>query len=247
MIQKELNKILRLHQMWLNGEKEGERANLEGAYLYKTDLEGANLKEANLKEAYLYNANLEGANLIGANLKGANLYNANFEEAYLEGANLEGANFEEAYLEGANLKGANLKGANLEGANLKRANLIGANLIGIKTNYNTLFFASQCPTKGSFIGYKIASNYLIELEITDDALRSSATTRKCRCSKAKVLSIIDLANGTSINSIKSEYDKNFIYTVGEIVEVKDFNSDRWVECTSGIHFFITEEEAISYL
>ena len=103
------------------------------------------------------------------------------------------------------------------------------------------------PYRGSFIGYKKAYNCIIELKITDDALRSSATTRKCRCSKAKVLSIIDLANGTSINSVKSEYDNNFIYTVGEIVEVKDFNTDRWVECTSGIHFFITKEEAISYL
>ena len=88
MIQKELNKILRLHQMWLNGGKEGERANLEGAYLYKANLEGENLIGANLKEAKLYNANLEGANLTWTNFKGADL----------EGANLDGANFNEVVL-----------------------------------------------------------------------------------------------------------------------------------------------------
>ena len=242
MIQTELNEILRLHQMWLNGKKGGKRANLKGA----------NLEEANLKGANLEGANLEGANLYNVNLIRADLEGANLEEAYLEGANLVQANLEGANLKGANLEGANLEGANLEGANLEEAylegaNLKGANLEGIKTNYNTLFFASQCPTKGSFIGYKIAYNCIIELKITDDALRSSATTRRCRCSKAKVLSITDFTTGTPMNSIESEYDNNFIYTVGEIVEVKDFNTDRWVECTSGIHFFITEEEAISYI
>ncbi|MCK9447299.1 DUF5758 domain-containing protein [bacterium] len=31
-----------------------------------------------------------------------------------------------------------------------------------------------------------------------------------------------------------------------MVEVKDFNQNRWIECTSGIHFFMTKEEAIKY-
>ena len=114
MNQKELDKILDNHKLWLrtNGE-EGERANLEGANLKEVNLYMANLKEANLKEV-----NLEEANLNGANLKGANLYRANLEEANLEEANLNGANLEEANLNGANLKGANLKGANLKWANL---------------------------------------------------------------------------------------------------------------------------------
>lgn len=43
MEQKELNEILRKHQMWLQGEKGGERANLREA-----DLRKANLREANL-------------------------------------------------------------------------------------------------------------------------------------------------------------------------------------------------------
>lgn len=38
MEQKELNEILRKHQMWLQGEKRGERANL-----WEANLRGANL------------------------------------------------------------------------------------------------------------------------------------------------------------------------------------------------------------
>ena len=85
------------------------------------------------------------------------------------------------------------------------------------------------------------------LEICADAKRSSATSRKCRCSKAKVLSITNLDGSESgLSEIESDYDEDFIYCVGETVEVPDFDENRWNECTAGIHFFITREEAVKY-
>lgn len=158
---------------------------------------------------------------------------------YLRGANLYGAD-----LYGADLYGANLNGANLYGANLYVANLIGADLRGAT---NIPFIPQACPDKGSFVGYKKANNYIIELEILSDARRSSATGRKCRCDKAKVLSITTLSGeSTDIKSIESSYDKAFIYTVGEIVEEPNFCEDRWNECAPGIHFFINRQEAVEY-
>ena len=43
MEQKKLDEILRLHKMWLNGEEEGERANLQGANLRGANLRGVDL------------------------------------------------------------------------------------------------------------------------------------------------------------------------------------------------------------
>ena len=43
MEQKELDEILQLHKMWLNGEKEGERADLRGANLRGANLRGVNM------------------------------------------------------------------------------------------------------------------------------------------------------------------------------------------------------------
>ena len=114
----ELKTILDKHQLWLDGEEGGERADLRGANLGGAYLRGAYLRGANLGGANLGDAYLRGAYLRGANLGGANLGDAN-----LRGANLGGAN-----LRGANLRGANLGGANLGGANLRGANLGGANL-----------------------------------------------------------------------------------------------------------------------
>ena len=106
----------------------------------------------------------------------------------------------------------------------------------------------NCPEKGSFIGFKkVSNNLIVELEITEDALRSSATGRKCRCSKAKVLSITNI-DGTNSNTnyAVSLRDPAFVYTVGKTVEVPDFDINRWNECAPGIHFFITRQEAVDF-
>ena len=86
----------------------------------------------------------------------------------------------------------------------------------------------------------------MELEIPADALRSSATSRKCRASKAKVISISDVDGNTAGESVQSNFDSNFVYTVGETVEVQNFDTDRWNECAPGIHHFITRDEAVKY-
>lgn len=116
------------------------------------------------------------------------------------------------------------------------------------------------PETGSFIGYKKALScitpgkyfpVIVKLEIQEDSLRSSACGRKCRASKVKVLDIYDIKD----KNIKYEiayskfdlYSENSLkYKIGKIVEPNSFEEDRWVECAPGIHFFITEEEAINY-
>ena len=116
---------------------------------------------------------------------------------------------------------------------------------------NTLYFELRCPKKGTFTGYKKArdiygNDVIVKLQITDDSKRSSATTKKCRCSKAKVLSITSIDGKSKYEEAYSSFDNNFIYKVDDIVSVEDFNNDRWEECTTGIHFFMTRKKAENY-
>ena len=236
----DLKKILDEHLLWLNGEG-GSRANLSNA-----DLRGANLRGANLSNADLRCANLRNADLFGANLRGANLFGANLRNADLRDADLRCANLSNADLRGANLSNAYLFGANLRGANLSNADLCGASIDQMMWNIYTVFYPLQCPESGSYIGYKKASGLVVELEIPADARRSSATSRKCRASKAKVLSITDINGNPAGGQVKSNYDPNFVYAIGETVEVTDFDDNRWNECSTGIHHFITRAEAVIY-
>ena len=190
------------------------------------------------------NEGCEGWEDMRADLEGANLRKANLRYADLRRADLYGANLYGADLEGANLERADLEGANLERADLREANLYGANLREAK---NVPFIPYSCPDFGMFIGYKKASGYIVELEIPEDAKRLSATTRKCRCDKAKVLRILNTDRTIAdITEVKSSHDNSFIYKVGEVVSVDDFDEDRWNECSTGIHFFINFQEVVNY-
>ena len=248
---KELNNIIERHNHWLNRDcKDWEkmRANLYGADLSGADLSGADLYRANLYGANLSRANLYGADLSEANLYGADLYGANLSRADLSRVDLSEANLYGADLYGANLYGADLSGADLSGADLYRSNLYGA--------VNIPYIPMACPDSGSFIGWKQVNcktkmgwyKGLAKLFIPSDSKRSSATTRKCRCDKATVLSL-EIINGDpslEIDCACSSYDPNFIYRVGDHIEIPNFDDDRFHECAPGIHFFINKQEAIDY-
>ena len=162
----------------------------------------------------------------------------------LTGANLRGADLRGANLRGANLRSADLQSADLQGANLRSADLQGAN---IDPDMLNRVCPICCPDIGAFIAWKKANGWIVKLQVTEDAKRSSATGRKCRCSKAICLAI-EHPDGTDseLKEVRSNFDRSFVYRVGETVEVPDFDEDRKNECAPGIHFFITRGEAVNY-
>jgi len=169
---------------------------------------------------------IELANLRDADLRGANLSGAD-----LSGANLSDANLSDANLRGANLRGADLSYANLRGAHLSGANLSGANLRDVKG------LEQQCVLPaGELVGYKkLADGTIAVLRIPADAKRVNAYgSRKCRAEFAYVVS----GNG------KAKHDDT-PYAPG-VIRPDKFDDDPRVECSHGIHFFITREEAEAY-
>ncbi len=191
---------------------------------------GADLRCADLRCADLEGADLKGANLRGAILVGAILEGANLEGADLRDANLRGAYLRDAYLRDANLEGANLRGAYLRDANLKGADLEGAKL----PNFQIV------PEEGSFVVYKKVDTGVIKLLIPEDAKRTSNLVgRKCRASHVKVL------EGSGVSSTYKE--KALEYKEGEVIYADAYDDDIRVDCTSGIHFFMTRKEAEEWL
>lgn len=186
-------------------------------------------------------ANLQGADLQDMDLRGADLWGADAQNASFAGADLQNADLGKADLRGADFFYANLQNVELRGADLRDARLQGAK------NIPDLPWISIVPECGSFIGWKRVGAHIIKLKILDDAKRSNATGRKCRCSAAEVLEIQN-TDGTE-SGIDRVYNNNYCganYVVGEIVTPDSFDDDRWDECSNGIHFFITRQEAVDY-
>lgn len=129
----------------------------------------------------------------------------------------------------------------------------------------------RCPEKGEFIGYKKImvegkrtydgraniTYGIAKLRIPETAQRSSAFESKCRCSEAfveEIASIDSLTkyhNGLSLRgidtSMRIDDSMSIRYVVGETVKPDSFDPDWWNECSNGIHFFMTREEAENYI
>ena len=240
-------------------------ANLRGADLHGSDLRESDLREANLREASLRGADLSGANLRCADLRCANLTEANLHDANLRNVSLRcadlcGAHLRDADLREADLRGANLRGADLRGADLRRANLRGANLRGADLRDADLRGAdlrdadlrdadlSGCqgleqfvvaPQVGQFIGFKKVGAVIVTLMIPADAKRVNAYgSRKCRAEFAYILD--------REGKLLGEAYGGFQYPLSGLVTPDSYDPDPRVECSHGIHFFITRQEAIEY-
>jgi hypothetical protein len=176
----------------------------------------ANLRGASLSKAGLGWADLREATLIGADLERADLRDAN-----LRGADLSWSDLREANLSWSDLRGADLRGANLRGANLRRARLP--------------FF--QIPQEGSLVVFKKVKGGTVKLLIPETAKRTATLVgRKCRAEFALVLE----GRGYSMHL------SSFEYHPGQTVTPNKYDGDIRVECTHGIHFFLTREEAERY-
>ncbi|HWX31178.1 MAG TPA: pentapeptide repeat-containing protein [Steroidobacteraceae bacterium] len=177
---------------------------------------------------------LQAALASGADLQGANLKSANLQSANLQSADLQGANLQSANLQSANLWGANLQSADLQSANLQSANLRGANLQGAK--HLSQFVVVPA---GDLIGYKkLADGSIATLRIPADAARTNAYgSRKCRAAFVYVVE----GDGVAKHDGKTQYKK------GQIVVPDSYDPSPQIECSNGIHFFITREEAEAYL
>ena len=166
---------------------------------------------------------------LGLAVRWALKNDADLRDANLRGANLRGADLRGADLRGADLRGANLRGANLRGADLGDADLRGADLGGAKRHHYQI-----CPHEGEFIAWKAVRGSVVKLLIPAHAERTSSMIgRKCRASEVIVIE----GEGFSKHDGKTKYEPGLTVTPDK------YDPDPRVECSNGIHFFMTKEEA----
>jgi hypothetical protein len=161
------------------------------------------------------------------------LRNADLCDADLRGADLCNADLRGAVLSNATLYNADLRGADLRGADLCNADLCDADLSGAKLPHFRIV-----PDEGSFIAWKKTSAGVIKIQIPAKAKRASSLVgRKCRAEFVKVLS------GPGCGGSSPTYNTKLVYNKGDIVYADSFDPDIRLECTHGIHFYMTREEA----
>jgi hypothetical protein len=171
-----------------------------------------------------------------------NLYNTDMEatelkqilDDHLKWLKDEGgkrADLQEADLQRAYLRGADLRGADLQGADLRRADLPHF----------------QIPDGDLIVWKKGRNGEIIKLLIPKEAKRTASLIgRKCRAEYADVLEINK--NGKQVGGCQCwNKDYTLEYEVGKRVIPDFYDDDIRIECTHGIHFFQTRQEAEEFI
>lgn len=213
----------------------------------RLELRDYKMHDINMSGWDMSNMDVSLSSFEGSTLDYVNFSNSIVEGALFDGCSMRGVNFENASIKESCFRSCDLRDANIQGADLYAAVLELANMEGIKTNNDTKWFRLYCPEKGAFLAYKKCfGDRLVQLLVPEDAKRSSATRNSIRVSKAKVLTIKSFDYKQQFSEAWSLVDENFVYRLGEWVEVKDYNEDRWFDSTTGIHVWLTREEAKAY-
>ena len=126
-------------------------------------------------------------------------------------------------------------------ANLSGANLYGANLRGAKGLH--LF---RITPDGAFLAYKkLASGEVATVNVPYEAQRVNAYgSRKIRVSMLRVEEISGTPNG---GRRTGTHHAGLLYEPGAVLECADFDPDPRVECSRGLHVFLTREEAEEWI
>ena len=246
-------------------------------YNFTGNFRGADFSHSSLVNTTFTGADENPCHLDGANFAMAKIGNARFEECDLSLANLSEATLKEVTLSKTNMAITNFSEASLadvtfsecDGGRCNFANGVWGQVkikkcnlpYSITTDVNLLCepeitdsnlygatFNSVCPETGAFEAWKIVDHtYLVQLRVPADAKRSSAATIKCRCSKAKVLDIVNIETRHHVKSVVN-HTRGVLckYEVGKIVKPDSFDPRWWNECSHGIHFFLRKEQALNY-
>ena len=157
--------------------------------------------------------------------------------ADLRGAVLSDADLSRAVLSRADLRGADLSDADLSDADLRGADLSGAVLRGAEG------LAFQIPQEGELIVWKAVQGGIAKLRIPPEARRTGCLiNRKCRAEWVETLAVYLTADVEATRAV-GRHSHSTIYEVGKPTRPDSYDDDIRVDCTHGIHFWLSREEA----
>lgn len=94
MKRKEFDEMMRLHEIWLNGEDGGRRATMQGADLRNVNMNRADMRGVNMQRANMLHADMQYANMQCAKMQHADMRHADMRSAEMQRTDMRGANID---------------------------------------------------------------------------------------------------------------------------------------------------------
>lgn len=101
----------------------------------------------------------------------------------------------------------------------------------------------------AILGFKaLQNNKIAVLIVPEDASRSNAFSVACRAETIYVLGIYDLENTKWVTAgTNFLYSEKKIYVEKQTYTISNFNQNRWIENTTGFHYYMTIDGAMNMI
>lgn len=182
-----------------------------------------------------------------ASFSGSILYCCDFRDCILEQCSFTESSIAcTDFRHNSALKNCSFIKANITSSSLEHAKFVDNVLFETANIQNTYLPESHRMITGRtlvcpIVGYKkTMEGVVIKVEIPAGAIVFSINGKKCRTNRAKIIDMKDW------KVLHSSYDITFQYTLGQEIEILDFDPCYSHECAPGFHFFMTEQEAEDY-
>ena len=271
---KQLVKKLKAHKKWLTG-KGGRRLILDHirfpkCHLQNEDFSLADLRTVDFSATAFTHCQFNQAKLRDCNGDDCYFDNCDFSNAIIGYSSftktrLVDIAFNYAEIFWTNFRFTALRGVLFHGSCLSLVDFSHSTQVGVRfehaniqvvTTDNKYVYGKMLTEP--IIGYKKCISQptsskkpgkpvIVKLEIPKNAIVFSINGTKCRTNVAKVLEIDD-GNCNTAFAIRNSGQPIFTYKVGKTVHPvgKEFDCQYNVECSTGIHFFLTREAAEAY-
>ena len=206
-------------------------AYIDGCSFVDCSLSSASFRHTTIKHCYFYNSNLSRARFGSAdmdtvNLERCSLRNVNFDAARLQSVRFENCSLRNAYFEDSNM----MREVTTNHPQLPQGELEGWKLL--------------CGGTGEHDCYPV----IARLRIPRDAQRVQPVVGyKCRASFVITEELFYPEGIKGSPSVHASYDRTTVYRVGEWTVSDRYDDNPFVQCSHGIHFFLTRKEAEDYV
>lgn len=201
------------------------------------------IQDSNFTFVSMRNCELAGLEIMNSNVRGWGLLGCKVQSFKAEFSNLAVFHFRDCTIECTSFYGINFALSRFNNVHLNSVDFTETNLKDCEftdvTSVDVKLPEFQIPQDCDLIGWKSTDGGVLKILVPADAKRTASVVgRKCRAERVKVI-----GGARDGWDYISRWDGTTVYRNGETVVSDSYDPDPLVECTHGIHFFLTREEA----
>jgi hypothetical protein len=215
--------------------------NLSGISFDNSRFDNSSFYNSSFYNSRFYNSSFYNSRFDNSRFYNSSFYNSRFDNSSFYNSRFDNSRFDNSSFDNSSFYNSRFDNSRFYNSRFDNSRFDNSSKNSI-LKYKHIW--QIIPEEGAFIAWKkLSEGYIAKLEIPAKAKRTcNIINRKCRASYVKTLQIID-RNSDDVKEMHGSRNHKTMYKVGRLTRPDKYDDDFLKDCTNGIHFFVTKQEA----